>query len=396
MFTMTNPVRPYAWGSPTVLPELLGRPATGEPQAELWLGAHPGGSSQVRLEQGSVPLVDAIAAQPEALLGAPVVAAFGPRLPFLLKVLAVDAPLSLQAHPTVQQAEEGFAAEEAAGVALDAPNRLYKDRNHKPELICAITPCEALVGFRPVARTVELLDALATPALAPYRDVLARDGAAGLRPVLARLLGLVGAERAQLVEALREAAARQLADGTAYTLELDIALRLVKAYPTDPGVVIALLLEAIQLAPGEALFLPAGMLHAYLSGVAVEPQASSDNTLRGGLSEKHVDTAELLRILDVSERPPYRVRPEPVGDGVSLYVPPVPEFRLARVEPGGGTSTIDLDGPAVLLTLDGQLTVRAQGAEARVDRGRSVFLAAGRGAVRVQGNGLAFVVTTNL
>jgi mannose-6-phosphate isomerase len=398
MFELTGVVKPYAWGSPTVLPNLLGHQPTGEPQAELWLGAHPGGSSTVRLERGEVAIRDALAAEPEALLGVASVAAFGPRLPFLLKVLAVEAPLSLQAHPTREQAAEGFAAEEAAGVPIDAANRLYKDREHKPELICAVTPFEALVGFRPVAQTVALLDALAVTALGGVRDRLAARGEAALRPVVADLLATATDARSGLVEAVREAAVRLAAEpaGAAYALELDVAQRLAKAYPADPGVIIALLLNATRLQPGEALFLPAGMLHAYLSGVVVEPQASSDNTLRGGLSEKHVDPAELLRVLDASERPPHRVDPVEVAPGVSAYVPPVPEFRLARLDRAGAAVDLDGTGPAVLLVHDGELTVRSGGEEARVGRGRSVFVPAGRGPLTVSGDGGAYWASTNL
>jgi mannose-6-phosphate isomerase len=395
MFTMTNPVRPYAWGSPTVIPDLLCQPPTGEPQAELWLGAHPLASSAVHLTDGSVRLIDAIQQHPEALLGRAVVAAYGPTLPFLLKLLAVDAPLSLQAHPNAAQAAEGFAAEEAAGVPLDAPIRVYRDPAHKPELVCAVTMFEALIGFKPVAATVELLDLLDVPELRPHRDELARSGAAGLRPVLQGLLGFVGVERPHLVESVREAAARRLPETDRFAHELEIVGRLAKAYPSDPGVIISLLLNPLRLTPGEALFVPAGMMHAYLNGVAVEVQANSDNTLRGGLTEKHVAITELLRILDASERPAHRVTPIRRA-GVDLYVPPVPEFRLARVQPAETTSRLYGAGPSILFGIEGDLETRTAQAQARLTRGASVFVPAGPSAIEVSGNGVAFWATTNL
>jgi mannose-6-phosphate isomerase len=395
MFPMTNPVRPYAWGSPTVIPDLFGQWPTGEPQAELWLGAHPAASSEIWLDGDHIPLVAAIEHDPETLLGPAVVQAYGPRLPFMLKLLAVDAPLSLQAHPDAAQAAEGFAAEEAAGVPLDAPTRVYRDPAHKPELVCALTPFEALIGFKPVAETVQLFDFLNVDELRPYRDELARTGAAGLRRVLQGLLGFVGVERPNLVESVREAAARRLPEADRFTYALEIAVRLAKAYPTDPGVVISLLLNPLWLAPGDALFVPAGMMHAYLSGVAVEVQANSDNTLRGGLTEKHVAITELLRILDATERPPQRVTPLRV-DGAEVYVPPVPEFRLARVHPDRGLVRLENLGPSILFCVEGELSVRTAAAPAPLPRGGSVFVPADESTVEVRGDGVAFWATTNL
>jgi mannose-6-phosphate isomerase len=395
MYPMTNPVRAYAWGSPTVIPDLLGQLPTGEPQAELWLGAHPAASSEIQLDEGRIPLVDALQRDPEGLLGRAVVETYGPRLPYLFKLLAVDAPLSLQAHPNAAQAAEGFAAEEAAGVPLDAPTRVYRDPAHKPELVCAVTPYEALIGFKPVADAVQLLDFLDVAELRPYRDELARTGAAGLRPVLQGLLGFVGVDRPRLVESVREAAALRLPAADRFTYELEIVGRLGKAYPTDPGVVISLLLNPLRLAPGDALFVPAGMMHAYLSGVAVEVQANSDNTLRGGLTEKHVAITELLRILDASERPPQRITPVH-DDGAEVYPPPVPEFRLAHVRPGEQPVALRNAGPSILFCTEGELSARTAAAEARVTRGRSVFVPASASSVEVRGNGVAFWATTNL
>jgi mannose-6-phosphate isomerase len=395
MYPMTNPVRAYAWGSPTVIPDLLSQPPTGEPQAELWLGAHPAASSEIQLGAGRTPLIDAIQRDPEGLLGRTVVQAYGPRLPFLFKLLAVDAPLSLQAHPDATQAAAGFAAEEAAGVPLDAPTRVYRDPAHKPELVCAVTAFEALIGFKPVADTVQLLDFLDVAELRPYRDELARTGADGIRPVLQGLLGFVGVDRPRLVESVREAAARRLPEADRFTYELEIVGRLGKAYPTDPGVIISLLLNPLRLAPGDALFVPAGMMHAYLSGVAVEVQANSDSTLRGGLTEKHIAITELLRILDASERPPQRITPVHV-DGAQVYVPPVPEFRLVQVRPGTRLVELPNAGPSILFCTEGEVSARATTAEARLSRGRSVFVPATVSSVEVRGDGVAFWATTNL
>ena len=370
---LDNPVRPYAWGSATAIPDLLGVPPTGEPQAELWLGAHPAAPS--RLRSGGT-LAELVEADPLGELSAPVVERFGPRLPFLMKVLAAERPLSLQAHPDRDRARDGYAAQERRGIPKDAPERTYVDANHKPELVCALTPFDGLCGFRAVPETLRLLDLLAgpAPALAPYADALrARPDQRGLREVVGAILTGPAAARPELVASVAVACA-ELGAGP-YRLERETVTELAQAYPDDAGVVITLLLNRVRLAPGEAMFLGAGNLHCYLRGTAVEVLASSDNVLRGGLTTKHVDAPELLRVLDVAAGPPPLLAPVPAGRGVLGYVPPVPDFRLDRITLGPQGSSLTTGGPQIVLTLSGSAVL--DGA-LPLPRGASAWVSAGR------------------
>ena len=380
---LDNPVRPYPWGSPTAIPELLGVPPTGGPQAELWLGAHPGAPS--RLRSGGT-LLERIDADPYGELGPTVLDRFGPRLPFLLKVIAAEQPLSLQAHPDLARARKGYAAEEARGVPADAPERNYRDPHHKPELVCAVTPFAALCGFRSVAETLRLLAPLtaAVPALAPYAELLA-SGPDGPTDVVARLLTLAGPERAELVEAVA-AACRDTHAGS-YGLERATVAELAARYPGDSGVLVSLLLNRVDLAPGEALFLAAGNLHCYLRGTAVEVLANSDNVLRGGLTGKHVDVPELLSVLDPTAGPAPVLRPDTGVPGVEAYRPPVPDFLLDRMRLGPDPVPLAGPGPHLLLVLEGAAVLHDDGSVLPLASGESAWVPAGR-RVLLTGDGL--------
>jgi len=284
---LRNPIREYAWGSRTALAELLGQPSpSAQPQAELWMGAHPVAASDVRCDSHWVPLGDWIRRDPEAVLGPEVARRFAGELPFLLKVLAAAQPLSLQAHPDAARARAGFERENAAGIALDAPQRCYRDPSPKPELVCALTPFAALCGFRPIDDIVAQVDGLRARHLAGLMEPLRRDRSReNLRGFYRGLMELAASEAAEAVAEAVEAAASGYGDP-----EVRSWLReLGEAHPGDPGVLSPLFLNLLELRPGEALFLPAGELHAYLRGTAVEIMASSDNVLRGGMTEKHVD-----------------------------------------------------------------------------------------------------------
>ncbi|QLJ00077.1 mannose-6-phosphate isomerase, class I [Streptomyces sp. NEAU-sy36] len=380
MDRLDNTVRPYAWGSTTAIPRLLGTEPTGEPQAEMWMGAHPGAPS--RTARGT--LAEVIDADPERELGKETVARFGPRLPFLLKILAADAPLSLQVHPDLAQAREGYADEERRGVPLDAPERNYKDANHKPELICALTEFDGLCGFRPPQRTADLLAALGVDSLKPYVDLLhARPEDAALREVLTAILTADRAETARTVAEAAAACARLGGDHAPYA-------ELAHHYPGDPGVLAAMLLNHVRLQPGEALFLGAGVPHAYLSGLGVEIMANSDNVLRCGLTPKHVDVPELLRVVRFEAGDPGVLRPEAAPDGEEVYETPIDEFRLSRhVLPEGGTARdLTRDTPQILLCTAG--AVRA--GEHELGPGSSVFVPAGEKA-GISGAGTVFRAT---
>ncbi|MFF4400723.1 mannose-6-phosphate isomerase, class I [Streptomyces sp. NPDC001480] len=380
MDRLENTIRPYAWGSTTAIPELLGVKPTGEPQAEMWMGAHPGAPS--RTARGT--LVEVIEGDPERELGTKTVAKFGPRLPFLLKILAAGAPLSLQVHPDRAQAKEGFADEERRGIPIDAPYRNYKDANHKPELICALTEFDGLCGFRDPAEAAGLLDGLGVDSLKPYVDLLhAHPEDAALREVLTAVLTADPEEMARTVAAATAACTRL---GGAYVPYADLAHH----YPGDPGVIAAMLLNHVRLQPGEALFLGAGIPHAYLSGLGVEIMANSDNVLRCGLTPKHVDVPELLRVVRFEAGDPGVLRPEASPDGEEVYETPIDEFRLSRyVLPADGAGhDLGLPAPQILLCTAG--SVRA--GEYELTPGESVFVPGGEKA-EVSGEGTVFRAT---
>ncbi|MYR85684.1 mannose-6-phosphate isomerase, class I [Streptomyces sp. SID685] len=383
MDRLDNTVRPYAWGSPTAIPHLLGVEPTGEPQAEMWMGAHPGAPS--RTARGT--LAEVIEADPERELGKETVARFGPRLPFLLKLLAAGAPLSLQVHPGLEQAREGYADEERRGVPIDAPHRNYKDANHKPELICALTEFDGLCGFREPAHAAELLAALGVDSLKPYVDLLgAHPEEAALREVLTAILSADRADMARTVAEATAACARLGGDHAPYA-------GLAHQFPGDPGVIAAMLLNHVRLQPGEALFLGAGVPHAYLDGLGVEIMANSDNVLRCGLTPKHVDVPELLRVVRFEAGDPGVLRPEAAPDGEEVYETPIDEFRLSRyvLAEGGAAHDLTRDTPQILLCTAG--SVRA--GEHELGPGRSVFVPAGEQAV-ISGAGTVFRATVRV
>ncbi|WDO08039.1 mannose-6-phosphate isomerase, class I [Streptomyces murinus] len=383
MDRLDNTVRPYAWGSPTAIPHLLGVEPTGEPQAEMWMGAHPGAPS--RTARGT--LAEVIDADPERELGKETVARFGPRLPFLLKLLAAGAPLSLQVHPDLEQAREGYADEERRGVPIDAPHRNYKDANHKPELICALTEFDGLCGFREPAQAAELLAALGVDSLKPYVDLLgAHPEEAALREVLTAILSADRADMARTVAEATAACARLGGDHAPYA-------GLAHHFPGDPGVIAAMLLNHVRLQPGEALFLGAGVPHAYLDGLGVEIMANSDNVLRCGLTPKHVDVPELLRVVRFEAGDPGVLRPEAAPDGEEVYETPIDEFRLSRyvLAEGGAAHDLTRDTPQILLCTAG--SVRA--GEHELGPGQSVFVAAGEQAV-ISGAGTVFRATVRV
>lgn len=358
----------------------MGVPPTGGPQAELWLGAHHRAPSVLRRHGADQPLDQVVAADPEGELGADIARSFGGELPFLLKILAVARPLSLQTHPTRGQAEAGFSAEEDRGVPIDAFDRSYSDRNHKPELICALEPFTALCGFRSPSSAAELLVSLEVSDLAPAIGLL-QEGEAGqaLRWMLERP-SRSGAEIAHRVVAA-------CAQPGPFPDERQWAVRTGRQHPGDIGVAIALMLNLVQLDPGQALFLGAGNLHVYLHGVAVEIMANSDNVLRGGLTVKHVDVPALLDVVDC------RPRGVPVlgPDGpIHTFQPPVPDFCLTRMEVAGAVQC-NPAGPEIVLCVSGQVSAAGH----QISGGGAVWLPAGTGEYEVAGTGLAFRARTS-
>lgn len=374
---ITNVPRPYAWGAPGGVSRVLGRPAGDAPEAEMWLGAHPSNPSAA---VGDAAWRDLREWEQQS----------DARLPYLLKVLCAAAPLSLQAHPTPDQAAEGFARENAAGIPLDARERSYKDPFAKPELIVAVSDTfEALCGFRPVDETLEAIDALAAAsdhpdAFAPWRERLTGDD-----PVRAAFTWLLSGapDVSVLIEALVPAAGK-LADVA------ELVTRLANAYPGDPGIAVALLLNHVTLRRGECLWLPAGNIHAYLRGDGMELMGPSDNVLRGGLTPKHVDIDQLGRVLDFTAGPAPRLAPVAVSAGVVSYRPAtVPSgrgipFELLCVS---GDARLELIEPSILVTIEGSFDVTGTDGMTRLDRGDIAFTPGEH--VEIEGAGRLFVAT---
>ena len=385
LYPLTGVIRPYAWGSRTILAELQGRPAPSEgPEAELWLGAHPGDPSTVTGPDGPVRLDALIGDDPKGRLGAEVADEFGPRLPYLMKVLAAEAPLSLQAHPDADYARRAFAAQEADP---DAP-RNYTDAHHKPEMLVALTPFDALCGFRDPAVSAAVLAAAGLPRLGPVVEAL-RGGVAGLRDAVEILLTWPAGDRAALVTEFCSASAP-----AAHADDFALAGALAEHHPGDPGVLVALLLNHVRLAPGEAIWMPAGNLHAYLKGAGVEIMAASDNVLRGGLTPKRVDVAELLRVLRFEVLDDPILPPSPVTAGVVTWRVPVREFALYRVEPDAAGPPVEVPaaGPRILIGVAGETLAReGDGAPVELVTGTAAFAPADAGPVTVSGPGTVFV-----
>lgn len=325
---LENQLQRYVWGSETAIQELLGMPEGQGPIAELWMGAHPKASSMAVAAGKRMSLEEMVHAWPEQVLGPEVSASFSNRLPFLFKVLAVSRPLSIQAHPDRVRAEEGFARENRMGIPINAGERNYRDERHKPELVCALTGFQGLVGFREpheIARlTRDLLPASLESELLLLDDYPAPEG---MRLFFSSLLGMATDRRREIVRSARDAAERRAPQGGVFPW----LARLARLYPGDIAALAPLFMNLVELVPGEALFVPSGELHAYLEGMAVELMANSDNVVRGGLTRKHLDVEELLRIVNFTGRPPKRVLPVSGGEGERIYPAPATEFLLSLV-----------------------------------------------------------------
>jgi mannose-6-phosphate isomerase len=372
IFKLQNRVQPYAWGSHRMLAEFQNRPMPSPgPEAELWMGAHPKAPSRIQTPAGWSDLDTIIRNSPEVFLGPEVLSRFGPQLPFLLKVLAVDQPLSLQAHPDKRRAEEGYQRENAQGISLSAAHRNYKDDNHKPECICALTPFSGLCGFREPMDAHRLLKACWPPGQYAELDLLER----GWRPFYEFLISRTADWRQRICTHVAE----RTEDLASHSMAFDWVQRLHRNYPGDVGILAPLLLNVVRLEPGQALFLPAGQLHAYLQGMGIEIMANSDNVLRGGLTSKHVDDLELMRILDFQPAPVQILSPQPHGADERIFSVPADEFRLSIISPcGAGQTAFSSWGPEILLCSQGNLQIVELGGGDGIDlvRGESVFIPA--------------------
>ena len=402
MDLLGNTVQPYAWGSRTAIAELLGEPMpSAGPQAELWMGAHPSAPSVLTRDGVTSTLTAAIAANPGIELGGRVAARFGGRLPFLLKVLAADQALSVQLHPTREQAEAGFAREEALGVPRDARERVYVDDWPKPEILCALTPFEVLAGLRPAEEAAEAIEGLGLPELKELvAGLRANPTPRGVADALTTLLSWPEATRGQLAERAVEAATIDAGKGGPFAASYDAIVRMNADHPGDIGLVCSLLMNHRVVEPGQALFMDAGGIHAYIRGVGIELMANSDNVIRAGLTPKHIDIPELVRVLDPEVTVPVLTARQ-VAPGVEVFDTPVPEFRLSRLTLADGAAlTVPGDGgPRVLLCLKGEASVSC-GTEPDghfvLVRGQSCFLSAADANVLLTGAGQFFLAEAGI
>ena len=374
-----NTPRDYAWGSTTLIAELEGRTPTGAPEAEVWFGDHPGHPARVpdgRTLGEWLASADAPEGTPE-------------RLPYLLKILAAGSPLSIQAHPSKAQAEEGFAREEAAGTPRDAATRTYRDANHKPEIIVALSDrFLALAGLRELAATRRLLDAVGE-ATAPLRAVLDShpDDADALAAALIWILSpAAGAQVSEIIAAATDAASDEFRD------ELELVRHLQSHYPGDPGIVVAMLLNLVILRRGQGVFVPAGVLHAYIEGLGVEIMAASDNVLRGGLTPKHIDVAELTAILD--PRPGPAPVLDPAAGTARTFTGGVPDFVLTQVtaDPSAAVE-VRMNGIAIAVATSGEVEITGADTQDRLTLrpGSAALITPNEGSVSISGSGEAFI-----
>ena len=413
-----NTPRDYAWGSTTAIAELLGQAPSGAPEAELWLGAHPGSPSAIldpSQTDGARDLAEWIQMEPRRALGAGGTNGELTRLPYLMKVLAAAGPLSLQAHPSAAQAREGFARENALGLPLDSPDRNYKDPFHKPELIYALSESfDALSGYREPAVSAQVLEAIVGSADDGEQELVglltARlrggDAGAALRESTAWLLSGDPDVR-RLVDVVVAAAERTAGGAGADPVPAEPASELAsaadtvgllaRAFPGDPGIVLALLLNRTTLKRGEVLYLPAGNIHAYLHGLGVELMAASDNVLRGGLTTKRVDVPELLAVLDFSPFTVTPLAPESPAQGVAIYRPDVDDFALdvVHLDASAPSTVVALPGAATAVCTAGAVELRGAGSGIRLSRGEAVFVTPDEGDLQISGEGTVFIATPN-
>ena len=440
IYRLSNRIQHYDWGSEGEISDLLGTTSGKEPEAELWMGAHPSAPSLATPwempDAAAIPLNMLIQQQPAAMLGARVLDEFGPKLPYLLKVLAASQALSLQVHPPAHKARAGFNKENREKIPLDAPYRNFKDENHKPEMVVAVTEFHALAGLRAPRVVLRMLEGLAGELFDNLRGaIIGQAGPAGLKTALTNLLALPKPTPG-LAQAIAAVEAR-VAAGSQYEVADQTVIELAAQYPGDVGALASYLLNRVTLHPGEALFLDDGEPHAYLKGLGIEAMANSDNVLRAGLTHKHVDVPILLECMSFTPRMPFR--PDQVEAGVVsravTYRPPTNEFAVTMFDLQGGLNGVGLDGgsdgadpegaalpihpsgPRILLMLDGEATLTFANPDVDADavaagggdgdgatvslrasitlpRGTSIFLPDAAGPAALTGNGqaaLAFV-----
>jgi mannose-6-phosphate isomerase len=387
---LENPIQTYAWGSKIAIAGLLGKQPSGTPQAELWMGAHPKSPSKVIWDERVISLPDLIEQFPSEILGKQVATRFNNKLPFLFKVLAAGDPLSIQAHPNRKQAIEGFSRENQLGIPLGAPDRNYRDDNHKPECICALTPFWALRGFRKITDMRVYLRQLCPAVLGAELAALEQSGdAAGLKRFFHSIMTANGDRRRQIVSEVVSNAEKLTGDPC-----YDWIIKLHMAYPEDVGILSPVLLNLICLKPGEAMFLESGELHAYLSGLGMELMANSDNVLRGGLTPKHVDVEELLKVLHFTKRDITVLSPVPVDPCESKYDTNAAEFSLSvlSVTNENGFVSREKRSVEILFCTEGKARISSGGSTQSLDilKGTALLVPAASPPYVINGNAILY------
>ncbi len=389
---LKNTIQNYGWGSPTAIPELLGeRNPSHEPRAELWMGAHPKAPSFVNYDGQWLSLTELIAKYPQEILGNDVALAFDNKLPYLFKVLAAAKPLSIQAHPGLNQAKEGFKRETDQGIAIDAPNRNYKDDNQKAECICALSTFWAMCGFRNIPDILALMGQNCPVGLACELDLLKKQpDFRGLKRFFTDLLTLDCQRKKRVIDEAVQNAHQYSDENFAFYW----MTRLANEYPSDIGTLAPLLLNLIELKPGEALFLPSGELHAYLEGVGMELMANSDNVLRGGLTPKHIDVPELLKVVNFKPRPVNILKTIKKNENERVYVSEADEFVLSVVSTSAGSPYDSSESRSVeiMLCTEGTAYLKDKGTQeiVNIKKGDSAIIPAAVIGYSITGDALIY------
>lgn len=395
-YKISSVMQHYAWGSLDGISAVTGKVNTdNKPQAELWMGTHPMACSN--LETGfsdeTASFKDLIDSEMLKLADS----RFPPNagLPFLFKILSAGSPLSLQVHPSRAQAEQGFSRENEAGISLSAAHRNYKDINHKPEIMAALTSFKAMCGFREIPQTLDFFERLSIPDVNDSITLLKSDQ--NYQGFLRSLLTLAPDKSANLCKHLGERIDSLLKQPISLNSDFCTALKtseaLLAQYPADMGVLSPFYLNVLTLKPGEALFLPAGIMHAYLQGTGFELMANSDNVLRGGLTPKHIDILELLSILDPSPFVPRIISPN-IHSGISYFPTPAPDFQLGFFSLENTFVTLPCSAPTIMIAINGELNLKSQsGEEMQLSRGEAAYLRIANIPATVSGSGTAWFAT---
>lgn len=388
IFILKNIIQNYVWGTEDFIPNLLGiENSDNQPCAELWMGAHSKAPSFIPTLNKA--LDEVIASNPEFYLGSKSAKDFNNKLPFLFKVLSSSKPLSIQSHPNLNQAQKGFLLENKAGISLTAFERNYKDDNHKPELLCALTEFQAMCGFREASEIIKNFhDVAIDKELTSFSAFEENPSEEKLKELFSEILSLSAESKEVILTTVLKNISSVNCDLTRYWV-----VEMSNLYPGDIGALSPLFLNTFILQPGEAVFLKAGILHAYLKGTGMEIMANSDNVLRGGLTPKNIDVPELLSILDSEMRKPVVQKAEKM-ESIREYAIPINEFSLTKILVNG-SETLQNSRPSILITIDGTLDIEAEDFQHSLKKGETLFLSGSLDSYTLKGEGLVFVASTN-